>query len=61
MHTEAPPLNPRTYLRTRIVNVRREVEALRAEKGVSRWLAQGEAELQILEAELAAIGRDRAR
>jgi hypothetical protein len=56
MQTEGPPLNPRSYLRTRIINVRREVEALPSEKGARRWLAHGEAELQIVEAELAATG-----
>ena len=57
MQTEGPPLNLCSYLRTRIINVHREGEALPSEKGARRWLAQGEAELQILEAELAAIGR----
>jgi hypothetical protein len=60
-HAEAHPLNPRTYLRHRIVNLRREVKALQSETGASRWLAQGQAELQILEAELAAIERRRER
>ena len=56
-YTEAHALNPRTYLRHRIVNLRAEVEALRADSGPSRWLAQGQEELAILEAELAAIER----
>ena len=57
-HIEAPT-NPRTYLRQRIENVRREVEALRAQPGSSRWLAQDKEELEVLEAELAAIERRR--
>ena len=57
MHTEAPPINPRIYLRQRIENVRREVEALRKGSGPSRWVAQGQEELQVLEAELAAVER----
>ena len=56
-HSEAYPLNPRTYLRHRIVNLRREVKALQSGSGASHWLAQGQEELQILEAELAAIER----
>ena len=58
-HGEAHPLNPRSYLRHRIVNLRREVKALQSQSGASHWLTQGQAELQILEAELAAIERRR--
>ena len=57
MHIEAPPINPRIYLRQRIENVRREVEALRTGPDTSRWLAQGQEELAFLEAELAAVER----
>ena len=59
MHTVAPPLNPRASLRDRIVNVRREIAALQAGPGSTRWVAQAEQELRILEAELAALERPR--
>ena len=59
MHTVAPPLDPRTSLRARIVNLRREIAGLRADSGSTRWVAHSEQELRILEAELAAIERPR--
>ncbi len=59
MHTETSPINPRAYLRQRIKNVRLEAEALRADPGAARWLAQAQQELQVLEAELAAVERPR--
>jgi len=59
VHTVAPPLNPRASLRDRIVNVRRELEALQAGPASARWVAQAEQELRILEAELAALERPR--
>lgn len=59
MHTVAPPLNPRASLRDRIDNLRREISALRAGSGTTRWVAQAEQELSILEAELASIERPR--
>ena len=59
MHSVAPPLNPRESLRDRIVNVRRELAGLRAGSGSTRWVAQAEEELRILEAELAALERPR--
>ena len=61
MHTETHPLDPRTHLRHRIVNLRREIQALQAEPGSGRWLAQGQEELHVLEAELAALERRRPR
>ena len=59
MHTVAPPLNPRASLRDRIVNLRREVEGLRAGSSSARWIAQAEQELSVLEAELASLERPR--
>ena len=57
MHTVAPPLNPRASLRDRIVNLQREIAALRAGSGSTRWVAQAEQELRILEAELVSLER----
>jgi len=57
MHTVAPPLNPRASLRNRIVNLRREIAALRAASGSTRWVAQAEQELSILQAELVSLER----
>jgi hypothetical protein len=57
MHTVAPPLNPRASLRDRIVNLQREIAALRAGSGSTRWVAQAEQELSILQAELVSLER----
>ena len=59
MHTVAPPLNPRANLRHRIANLRREIAGLQAGSGSTRWVAQAEQELRILEAELASLERSR--
>ena len=59
MHTLAPSLNPRANIRDRIANLRREIAGLRAGPGSTRWVAQAEQELRILEAELASLERPR--
>ena len=59
MHTLAPPLNPRANLRHRIVNLRREIAGLQSDPGSTRWVAQAEQELIVLETELASLERPR--